>query len=79
MSKSLEDMNEPELRAQMDLTATAIKMSLPPRTGFIVLAATFDGGIAQYASNVQHEDAAKWMIETLTRWGLGDFVPRVGE
>lgn len=74
--KSLEEMTEPELREQLNLTCAAIKSSLPPNTGFIVLCATFGGGIAQYGGNVQREDSAKWMGETLTRWGKGDYIPR---
>lgn len=74
--KRLEDMTEPELRAQMNLTASAVKASLPPGTGFIVLAASFDGGIAQYASNVRREDCEKWMVETIARWNANDFIAR---
>ena len=77
MSKSLEDMTEPELKAQLQLTCEVVKMSLPPDSGFIVLCATFGkGGIAQYGSNVRKEDAEKWMIETLARWKNNDFIPR---
>lgn len=74
--KRLEDMTEPELREQMNLVCEACSLAFPKGTGFIVLAASFDGQTAQYASNVNREDAAKWMLETITRWNLGDFVPR---
>lgn len=78
--KSLDDMTEPELTAVMRATASAAKDELPPETGFIILATPWGkSGVAQYISNVQRADAAKWMIETLTRWGQGDLVPRVGD
>lgn len=77
--KRLEDMTEPELRAQLNLTCSAIKASLPPNTGFVVLAASFDGQTAQYGGNVQRDDAMFWMLETIQRWLKRDYVPRQGE
>ncbi len=72
-------MNEVELGELFRNLAKKIEVQLPPNTGFIVLATPLSQqGIAQYASNCQREDAAMWMIETLKRWGLGDFVEREG-
>lgn len=79
MSHAFDDMNEPELRAMFRELAEAVKSRLPAGTGFIVLAAPMGpGGIAQYVSNVQREDAAKWMVETVERWLAGDHVEREG-
>lgn len=75
-SKPLEDQDEQELRHTMEWTASVIKTALPQNTGFILLASTFGGGIAQYISNVQRADAEGWMRETLIRWNLGDHVER---
>ena len=72
----LEDMTEPELKRTMEQVARAVKGKLPRESGFIVLAASFDGKIAQYASNVDRHDAAAWMLETMYRWNRGDHVPR---
>lgn len=72
----LEDMTEPELRTILDRVASAVKAKLPHHTGFIVLAASLDGRIAQYVSNVERDDAAAWMLETLYRWNRGEHVPR---
>ncbi len=74
--KPLEDMTEPELNEIMRQACERLKFTFPKGTGFIVLAATFDGGIAQYASNVDRRDAEKWMLETVARWQAGDYVPR---
>lgn len=74
--KSLEDMTEPELRAQMQSLCLAIQATLPEGTGFIVLAASWDGRIAQYASNTERESAEEWMLETLLRWKRNDHTPR---
>jgi len=77
--KSLDDMTEPELKKLFHDLAERVKFSLPPETGFIVIATPFgEGGVAQYVSNVERDCAAKWMCETIQRWNLGDFVPRVG-
>ena len=76
--KPLEDMTEPELRAIMHEACERLKFTFPKGTGFIVLASTFGGGIAQYASNVERGDAEKWMLETIVRWQRGDYIPRVG-
>lgn len=77
-SKPLEDQDEQELRHTMEWTASVIKTALPQNTGFILLASTFGGGIAQYISNVQREDAQNWMRETIARWSIGDHVERGG-
>lgn len=74
--KSLDDMTEPELRDMFNRVGRRVKSELPPETGFVVLAAPFGQGIAQYVSNVHHKDAAKWMRECLQRWESGDYVPR---
>lgn len=74
--KSLDDMTEPELQQTMNGCGDAAKRSLPPGTAFIVLATPFNGKISQYVSNVDREDAAAWMRETLQRWDMGDHVPR---
>ena len=74
--KSLGDMDEQELKGEMDYVCNMIRASLPPQTGFIVLATPFGGKVAQYASNVDRESGAAWMKETLERWGSGDHVPR---
>lgn len=73
---ALEDMTEPELKATFDQVARIVEASLPDGSGFILLAASFDGKIAQYVSNVERDDAAAWMLETLYRWNRGDHVPR---
>ncbi len=79
-TKPLDDMTEPDLAAIFRRVAERVQWSLPPNTGFIVLAAPQgEGGIAQYVSNVRRDDAAKWMRETIARWEAGDFVPRVDE
>lgn len=80
----LEDMTEPQLRDTMQSVGAAVKNALPPNTGFIVLAASFEAegersSLAQYVSNVRKQDAAKWMLETIERWALGDYIPRQGD
>lgn len=79
MTKRLEDMTEVELKAQMQGVAKVVKHVLPPDTGFIVLASSFGGGIAQYVSNVERDDAVYWMLETIQRWMKKDYIPRVGK
>jgi len=76
VTKTLDDMTEPELRDVMNATCRAIKAALPEGTGFIVLAAPFNKSVAQYASNVDRGDAELWMMETIKRWHTGDYVPR---
>lgn len=73
-----DDMTEPELRELFVRVLDRIKAMLPDGTGFVLLAAPFGAknGVAQYASNVRREDAARWMLETVDRWGAGDYVPR---
>lgn len=76
--QSLDDMTEVELQDLFNQIAKRVKSMLPPETGFIVIATPhgLDGGITQYVSNVQREDAAAWMREVLQRWEAGDYVPR---
>lgn len=75
--KSLDDMNEVELRDLFNKVAMRLKATLPPNTGFVVLATDFTKqGVAQYVSNVERSCAAKWMTETVARWEAGDHVPR---
>ena len=74
--KPLEEMTEPELQAVMHHACERLKFTFPKGTGFLVLATTFGGKIAQYASNVQREDAIRWMKETIARWEAGDHIPR---
>ena len=72
-------MTEPELTAMFNALADKIMATLPKETGFILLAAPFGShGIVQYVSNVERDDAAKWMAETIECWKTGDYVPRVG-
>ncbi|MDX2147588.1 MAG: hypothetical protein SFZ23_08710 [Planctomycetota bacterium] len=47
-------MNEPQLHEAMRGVAAAITLALPPGTGFCLVAASFDGKIAQY-----HRDLAR--------------------
>lgn len=76
--KRLEDMTEPELKKIMQEACERLKFTFPKGTGFIILAASFDGGIAQYASNCERDDAIFWMLETIQRWLKKDYIPRVG-
>ena len=72
----LEDMNEHELAELMRQACERLKFTFPPGTGFIVLASSTDGGIAQYASNCDRDDCMLWMLETIQRWLKRDYVPR---
>lgn len=75
--KSLLDMTEPELRRLFNQIATSVQSQLPPNTGFVVIATPWGkGSVAQYVSNVQRDDAAQWMRETIARWEANDFVER---
>lgn len=77
--KCLDDMTEPELTALFTQVIQCVEAFLPKGTGAIVLAAPLGKpGVAQYVSNVQRSDAAKWMLETVERWANRDHVPRSG-
>lgn len=70
-------MTEPELQAFFRELCEAIKWRLPKDTGFIIVASPFGaGGVAQYASNVDRDNASQWMREVIARWEAGDYVPR---
>lgn len=73
----LEDMNEVELKALLKQVGDRLAATLPPNSGFVLLACTLgDAPTAQYLANVQCEDAANWMLETVRRWRAGDYIPR---
>lgn len=74
--KRLEDMTEPELKACITRCCQTLRRELPRGTGFIFLAASFDGKIAQYGGNVERASAAAWMAETIARWDAGDHMER---
>ena len=75
--KTLDDMTEPELRVVMQRVAKACDDALPPRSGFIVLAAPFhQGGSAQYVSNAERTDCLSWLKETVERFEQHEEVPR---
>lgn len=76
MSKSLDEMTEPELKAVITNCCRMLSRELPRGTGFIFLAAPFDGRVAQYGGNVERPNAMAWMRETLERWQAGDYVER---
>lgn len=78
MPHAYDNMTEPELENHFNTLARDIKKRLPPNTGFLLLAAPFGTGTAQYVSNVERKDSIDWMKETIKRWESGDFVPRVG-
>ena len=76
MQSSLDDMTEDELKATLDRVCIALRDRLPAHTGFIVLCSPFGGRVAQYASNVTRETAIPWILETLLRWNMKDYVDR---
>lgn len=69
-------MTESEFEKRMKSAAVVVKTALPPDTMFVILAASTTGGIARYASNLQQQDVAAWMLETVERWHNENSVPR---
>jgi len=53
-----------DIRDRLRDTARAVEVTLPPGTGFIVLAFDFgEGGRLEYISNARREDVLKTLLE----------------
>lgn len=75
--KRLDDMTEPELADVMTACARAVRLLLPPNTGFIIVASEFGkGGVGQYIGNGQRPDFIRWMRETADRLEAREDMPR---
>lgn len=63
-----------DIRERLQETARAVAVTLPPNTGFVVLAFDFGpGGRLEYISNAKREEVIQLMIEfiektTKDRW-----------
>lgn len=67
-SKPIHEQTEPELQAQMDISARALAATLPPNTGFIALAFEKSRpGAMQYIANCERESCLQAMREFLYR------------
>ena len=70
-------MTEPQLARLMNKVAKRVSSTLPPETGFIVLAAPYGPNqVAQYVANGERECCIKWLRETADRLESRDDVQR---
>ena len=68
MSKSLDDMTEPELRDTMNRVAQLVARALPPGSMFLIVASgSYGPGTAQYISNCERAEMIAFMRETADR------------
>jgi hypothetical protein len=73
----MDEMTEPELGDLMASCARKVQATLPPLTGFVILAFEFSSpGISQYVANGQRADIVKALREAADRLERRQDVPR---
>ncbi len=76
--KRLDEMTEPELGQLMTRAAEAVKVVMPPRTGYVVLAFEFNApAIGQYIANAERASVIQLLRETADRLERREEVGRI--